>query len=36
VKDLSHLTRIIRRLHRVKGIISVERESGVNKTVELS
>ena len=28
VRDLSHLTRIIGRLYRIKGIFSVERESG--------
>jgi GTP pyrophosphokinase len=34
VKDLTHLTKIIRRLYRIKGILSVERESGVDKPVE--
>jgi len=35
VKDLTHLTKIIRRLYRIKGIISVDRESGV-ETVNYS
>jgi guanosine-3',5'-bis(diphosphate) 3'-pyrophosphohydrolase len=32
VKDLSHLTKIIRRLHGIKGVISVNRDSGVQET----
>lgn len=31
VKDLSHLTRIMRRLNRIKGIISVNREIGTDR-----
>ena len=31
VKDVSHLTKIIRRLYRIKGVLSVERGSGVEK-----
>jgi guanosine-3',5'-bis(diphosphate) 3'-pyrophosphohydrolase len=32
VKDLTHLTQIIRRLHGIKGMISVNRDSGVSET----
>ncbi len=35
VKDLSHLTKIMRKLYRIKGIFSVERNSQFDKTVEL-
>lgn len=35
VKNLTHLTRIIRRLYRIKGILSVERESGIERAAEL-
>jgi len=35
VKDLSHLTRIMRRLYRIKGILSVERGREVEKPMEM-
>jgi (p)ppGpp synthase/HD superfamily hydrolase len=31
VRDLSHLNRIIRRLYRLKGTLSVERGDQVNR-----
>ena len=30
VRDLTHLTQIMRRLYRIKGILSVTRDSGVS------
>lgn len=36
VKDLSHLTKIMQRLYRIRGIFSVERRSGIGKAVEVS
>lgn len=34
VKNLSHLTRIIRQLHHVQGVLSVQRDSGIMQTSE--
>ncbi|RKY53871.1 MAG: (p)ppGpp synthetase [Candidatus Neomarinimicrobiota bacterium] len=36
VKDLSHLNKIMHRLRRIKGIISVERGSGDETTMDIS
>ena len=36
VKDLTHLTQIIRRLHGIKGVISVNRDSGTQETSRLA
>jgi (p)ppGpp synthase/HD superfamily hydrolase len=32
VKDLTHLTQIIRKLHGIKGVISVNRDNGIPET----
>jgi guanosine-3',5'-bis(diphosphate) 3'-pyrophosphohydrolase len=34
VRDLSHLTRILKMLYRIRGVLSVGRESGIEQTVE--
>ncbi len=34
VRDLSHLTRILKMLYRIRGVLSVGRESGIDKTIE--
>ena len=34
VKNLLHLTKIIRRLHRVDGVVSVKRDSGSNQSMD--
>jgi len=34
VKNLLHLTKIIRRLHRVDGVVSVKRDSGSNQIMD--
>jgi guanosine-3',5'-bis(diphosphate) 3'-pyrophosphohydrolase len=36
VKDLSHLTRILKMLYRIRGVLSVGRESGNKKVVKPS
>jgi GTP diphosphokinase / guanosine-3',5'-bis(diphosphate) 3'-diphosphatase len=36
VKDLTHLTQIIRKLHGIKGVISVNRDSGTQETSRLA
>ncbi len=36
VTDLTHLTRIIRKLHAIKGVISVNRDSGTQETSRLA
>jgi GTP pyrophosphokinase len=36
VKDLTHLTQIIHRLHGIKGVISVNRDSGTQEKSRLA